>query len=167
MFRMVTLGDDSGIFCFVEAGLFKTDAEAFHTCWPDFFGSIGRDRGGIDAAAEKDPQWNIRHEPSPHCPSQKLPELLTPCFFRIFRHMLKWFQNKIPIFGYLAYHSVDFEQQVMASWDLKDLPIKGGRRRYITVGKVFLEAPPRNFCRDLRVADQGAQFGGKCKGLIL
>lgn len=81
--------------------------------------------------------------------------------------MLKWFQNKIPIFGYLARHSVDFKQQVMATGELEDLPIKGGWRRYISIGKVFLEAPPINFGRDLRVANQGTQFGGKCKGLIL
>ena len=78
--------------------------------------------------------------------------------------MLKRLQDEIPVLGYLAGHGIDLQQQIMAAGELENLPIKGGRRRNITVGKILLEAPLMDVGRDLRVADQGAQFGGKGKG---
>ena len=45
MLRVIALGDDPGIFCFVEACLFKTDAEAFHARLPGRFRRKGRDGG--------------------------------------------------------------------------------------------------------------------------
>jgi len=45
MLCVVALGNDSGISCFVEACLFKTDAEAFHAPSACRFRRKGRDGG--------------------------------------------------------------------------------------------------------------------------
>ena len=161
MLGVVTLGNDSGISCFVETRLFKPDAEAFHARPAGRFCRKGRDGGRIDAAAEKDPQGHIGHESALHRFPQQLPKLLPPCCFRVGRYMLKRLQNEIPVLGHMAVHSIQLEQEIMAAGELEDLPIKGGRRRDITVGKVLLEAPHMNVGRDLRVANQGAQFRGE------
>ena len=82
-------------------------------------------------------------------------------------HDVKGLQDKIPVLGYLADQGIDFQQKIMAAGQFEDLPVKGGRRRNIPVGKILLQAPRMDAGRDHRVAYQGAQFRGKGEGPVL
>jgi hypothetical protein len=48
----------------IEAGFGKSNAESAKPFGADMLGCQGRHRGGVDPAAEKDPQGNICHQPA-------------------------------------------------------------------------------------------------------